>query len=316
MMHDFTMHSHDCEPTSQPATMDQPTMDDVLAVRERLDALLRQEESYACPDYLAPNFVARKEQKIPLAILEECKILMANLALEPPNHQRMQSPFTVTSTASFKSSSTNVPTMDQQHLKEWRHQMASWAFTAVDTFGLDRELVAIAFHMLDRYLSKEIKSVDCNDHFTREEFQLTSMTCLYLTVKILGPSKKLSVPALIDMSRGYYCAEDITEMEMDILTVLDWRITPTTPLSFVQELASIIPTINKKDVMDSCSKLTEKAVMDEYFVGYKSSALAAAVILTASRQHSLDIDRIKALIDQLIKVDAEQLTRLCQRLER
>ena len=178
-----------------------------------------------------------------------------------------------------------------EHLKEWRQQMASWAFTAVDTFGLDRELVAVAFNMLDRYLSKEIKSVDCNDHFTREDFQLTSMTCLYLTVKILGPSKKLSVPALIDMSRGYYCAEDITETEMDILTVLDWRITPTTPLSFIQELASVIPTINKKDVMDSCSKLTEMAVMDEYFVGYKSSAVAAAVVLTASRQHSLDIDR-------------------------
>lgn len=299
--------------------MEQSTVDDILR-QERITALLHQEESYCCPDYLAPDFT-RKEQiplkPTPLRIIHECAKLMADLSLEPPpNFQRVQSPSSITSTAFVESTAHSKFPKDMHHtcLATWRRQMVTWAYQAIDTFGLDRELVAIAFNMLDRYLSREIKS-DC-DNFEREDFQLYSMTCLYMAVKILEPCKKLSIPALIDMSRGYYCAEDISETEMEILKVLQWRINGPTPLAFVQELAAVIPTVSSTDFMDSCQELTELAVMDEYSVSHKASTIAVAVMLTAARQHKQTVEELETQVKAWIDVDMDDVTRLCEHFER
>ena len=131
--------------------------------RERIDALLLQEQTYCCPNYLAPDYFASTEQTppTPLRIIEECAKLVTDLSLEPPpNFHRVQSPSSIVSASFVDSSSySKFPQdMHQTCLMTWRRQMASWAFTAVDTFGLDRELVAVAFDMLDRYLSREIKT--------------------------------------------------------------------------------------------------------------------------------------------------------------
>ena len=140
------------------------------------------------------------------------------------------------------------------------------------------------------------------------------MTCLYMIVKTLGPSKKLSISALIDMSRGYYCAEDITETELDILPScngesLDRRHSPlfrNSHQSFLRfRMTSWIPA----------RELCEMAVMDEYFVSYKSSSIAAAVVLTASRQHGLSEEQVKSHVNDWMKVDMDQVSSLCQHFE-
>ena len=302
-------------PITTYCIMDQSVMDDTLR-RERIGALLLQETNYCCPNYMAPDFASTEELRpTPLRIIEECAKLVTDLSLEPPpNFHRIKSPSSVTSTAFVDSTShSKFPQdMHQTCLMTWRRQMASWAYTAVDTFGLDRELVAVAFDMLDRYLSREIKS-DCD--FTREDFQLVSMTCLYMVVKTLEPSKKLSIPALIDMSRGYYCAQDITETEMEILQVLQWRINGPTPLAFIQELATVIPSCSN-DLMHSCRELCEMAVMDEFFVPYKSSSIAAAVLITAARQHGLSTEIVESPVSLWMQVDKDQVTILCEHFER
>lgn len=192
--------------------------------------------------------------------------------------------------------------------------MSTWAYQAIDTFGLDRQLVAIAFNMLDRYLSRELKD---GDDFEREDFQLYAMTCLYIAVKILEPTKKLSIPALIDMSRGYYCAEDISETEMEILEVLEWRINGPTPLAFVEEVVTVvIPTDLSNDFMHSCQELTEMAVRDEFFVSFKASSIAVAVVLTAARQHKVSTEQLKKELGECIDFDTADVTSLCKQFER
>jgi hypothetical protein len=298
--------------------MDQSTMDDTFR-QERITALLHQEQSYCCPDYLSPDYV-RKERiplkPTPLRIIQECAKLITDLSLEPPQiFHRVHSPSSITSTAFVASASDSKfpEDMDQSHLATWRRQMCSWAYSAVDTFGLDRELVAVAFGMLDRYLSREIKS-DCN--ITREDFQLFSMTCVYMAVKILEPSRKLSIPALIDMSRGYYCAKDISETEMEVLEVLQWRINGPTPFAFVQELTAVIPDAASSDFLGTCRKMTEVAVMDEIFVSHKASTIAVAVVLTAAHQHFQSTEEIKKQVKQCMDVDMDDVARLCKHLER
>lgn len=298
--------------------------DDSCLGRDRLGALLSQEKNYCCPDYLDPSY-ARTEPDLPpkptpLRIIQECAKLISDLSLEsPPTFDRAHSPSSTAFTATFVKPATHSKfpqqeTVTHKCLVTWRREMSQWAYRAVDTFGLDRELVAVAFDMLDRYLSREIKS-DFQD-FERQDFQLYSMTCLFIAVKILEPTQKLSIPALIDMSRGYYCAEDITETEMEILEVLQWQINPPTPQSFIQELADVMPPVFTKGVLDTCQELTELSVMDEFFVPYKASTIAVAVILSAARQHKLTTEELKTQVQQWINFDEKDVSRLCQHFER
>ena len=309
--------------TSPYGIMDQSTIDDTLR-QERIDALLHQENSYFCPDYLSPDYV-RKEQipvkPSPLRIIEECARLITDLSLEPPqSFHRVGSPSSITSTAFVASATDSKFPVDMEHTHlataTWRRQMCVWAYKAVDTFNLDRELVAVAFDILDRYLSREIK-LDCD--ITREDFQLFSMTCVYMAIKVLEPTRKLSIPALIDMSRGYYCAKDISETEMEILEVLQWRINGPTPLSFVQELAALLPVAAWSSggaILQTCRELTELAVMDEFFVSDKASTIAVAVMLTAARQHGQCTKDVETLVNQRMRVDMDDVTRLCKHMER
>jgi hypothetical protein len=247
-----------------------------------------------------------------LRIVEECAKLVTDLSLVSPTQSihRTKSPSSVNTTA-FVASATQEPWPDMEHCQvaTWRRQMCSWAYNAVDTFDLDRELVAVAFDMLDRYLATELKS-DCA--ITREDFQLFCMTCLYTAVKILEPRRKLSIPALIDMSRGYYCAEDIAETEVEIIDALEWRLNPPTALAFVEELLGSLEVPAK--MMTCCRGYTEKAVMDEYFVPHKASMVAVAAVLAAARQHCYPADDIVARVDQWMDVNMNDVTSMCDYL--
>jgi hypothetical protein len=299
--------------------MDHATIDETI-VGDRIAALLSQEKSYACPNYLSPDYMhqGNKQPRAPalLRILEECAKLVTDLTLISPTQvfHGTKSPSTI-NPAAFVASATQVPsaTPDMQHCKlaSWRRQMCSWAYDAVDTFELDRELVAFAFDILDRYIATEAKS-DCV--ITREDFQLFSMTCLYTAIKILEPTRKLSMAALIGMSRGYYCAEDIAETEMEILETLEWRVNPPTALTFVGELLSSSQVPAK--VIASCRDHTEMAVMDEYFVPHKASTVAVAAVLAAARQHDYPSEDIMARVNQWMDVNMDDVTSLCEYLER
>jgi hypothetical protein len=167
-------------------------------------------------------------------------------------------------------------------LSAWRAQMSKWSYQAVSAFGLDRDTVAVAFSCLDRYMAVE---VDESHPFAREDFQLISMTALYMSVKIMEPGKKLSIHALVDMSLGFYSASDVKEMESDILNVLNWRVNPPTPLAFASHYLDILQAQPCQASSygpiqwGRIRNLTEQAVSDSFFVSHKASSIALAALL-------------------------------------
>ena len=77
------------------------------------------------------------------------------------------------------------------------------------------------------------------------------MTPLYMVIKVHAEScghddsqrKKLNLSSLVDLSRGLFSAEDIGEMECNMLSRLSWRrqVNPITPSSLVAlEFASFV----------------------------------------------------------------------------
>ena len=106
-----------------------------------------------------------------------------------------------------------------------------------------------------------------------------------MSVKIMEPGKKLSIHALVDMSRGFYSASDVKEMEADILDVLNWRVNPPTPLAFASHYLDILQAqpcqaSSYGPVQWSrIRNLTEQAVSDSFFVSHKASSIALAAVL-------------------------------------
>ena len=180
----------------------------------------------------------------------------------------------------------------------WRQQMFDWACMVVDSFGMNREVVAMSFSILDRFIAKE--SSGSSTSITRHDFQLFSMTSLYLVIKITVPyPRKLGVEALVDMSRGFYSSEDITLTERDILKALDWHVHPPTAMGFCRLYWSFLPQEPSVDMQMTCASMTDITVADPLFVSYKPSAIGLAVVLHAARLNGADERTTERLLSNL-----------------
>lgn len=108
-------------------------------------------------------------------------------------------------TYSGVSSSTSSTSTRINHL--WREKICEWCYQVVDHFNFSREVVAIATNFLDRYVA--VRTVN------RKTFQLAAMTSLFMSIK-LNESRTLRLSTFLELSRGYFEAEHVIEMEKDI----------------------------------------------------------------------------------------------------
>ena len=256
---------------------------------DQINALLQQEGRYQCLDYMSPEYRQRQfAQTIPspLQFVAECAAVVTDLLLQKSSSTSFQpSPTDVRKPEAIQPPHTDSPPVprssDMDHLSPWRSQMCSWAYTAVDIFGHDRSIVAVAFNYLDRYLASGFLS---HGKITSQEFQLLTMTCLYMAVKIMGPSQKtISIHSMMDMSRGFFTSHDFEETELEILNALDWRLNPPTPFMICNLLLEFIE--DGFELRESCRQRCEEAVMDNFYVSQMPSDIAFSAILLSARQH-------------------------------
>ena len=120
---------------------------------------------------------------------------------------------------------------NQCYCDEWRRKICQWSFKVIDHFKIDREIVSSAMNILDRYLAKENNCLDrrsmevsedrvCFQTIDSRTFQLIAMTSLYLSMKLsdsdegqYSSSRKLRLNSFVELSRGQFCADEITKME-------------------------------------------------------------------------------------------------------
>ena len=152
----------------------------MVELLERMQVMLQQEQKdYKTVDYLAPAYQTK------LASL-------GNLPVSASN-----------SDAASLSSSSSSGINDV-----WREKICEWSFQVIDHFDFSREVVSISLHYLDRFLATR--------HCNKRVFQLVAMTSLFLAIKLNEPGK-LSMESMIELSRGYFRADQMVAMEMEIL---------------------------------------------------------------------------------------------------
>uniref|UniRef100_A0A7S4RL18 Cyclin-like domain-containing protein n=2 Tax=Ditylum brightwellii TaxID=49249 RepID=A0A7S4RL18_9STRA len=194
-----------------------------------------------------------------------------NFGLQMPLHDRWF--------RSNRRSTTSLKRLDEG----CRIKMSKWFYEVIDFCQFDRDTVCIAMSYLDRFLCTRAGIPALGN---RKVFQLAAMSALYMAVKLF--EKDFFEPEVIaDLSRNSYTETDIVDMEMVILSALQWRVQPPTPLSFIRYFLALLPIKSEfdeeaKEMLLHLSRLhTEIAVNGYFFVTVKPSAIAVASILNS-----------------------------------
>jgi Cyclin, N-terminal domain/Cyclin, C-terminal domain len=192
----------------------------------------------------------------------------------------------------------------------------------VDFCNFNRETVSIAMSVLDRFLATRIGATVLVD---RSQFQLASMTALYLSVKTQEP-EVMSAELVSTLSRGAHTEHEVEEMERRILLALTWQVNPPTTLSFVREYLKLLPhelldNETKATLMEICKFQSELAVADYSLIVVGASHIAYASLMNGLESLCMDrtiLGYVSSILSQAagINLFSEQLVhvqiRLCQ----
>jgi hypothetical protein len=170
--------------------------------------------------------------------------------------------------------------MDDQEVVDatCRWKMCEWSYRVCDHYDADREIVALAFSFLDRFLDR----CSCD----RNAFKLAAMTCLSMAAKLMtnNSEQHITISSLADLAQGEYETENLMEMETIILKTLDWKLNPPTVLAFVSRFHSLLPyddPVLTTAVYQRANFFAELVVYDYQFVTEHRHLLAAACVLNA-----------------------------------
>jgi hypothetical protein len=186
---------------------------------------------------------------------------------------------------------------------ECRSKMSEWCFQVIDFCKFSRETVAIAMSYLDRFLATPAGNDAMQD---RKVFQLAAMTSLYSAIKIHEP-EAMEPKVIASLSRGAYTEDEVTAMELRILSAIEWRMNPPTAMAFVHHFLGLLPqgamTDSEKEGTIEIAKFqTELAVNSYEFVGVNASTVAFASLSNALNCCNLDCEVECELLNNIAKV--------------
>lgn len=177
-----------------------------------------------------------------------------------------------------------------------RTKLVDWCYKVIDLFKLEREVVAMAMNMVDRFLSKsDTCDLAYKALYDRFHFQLLTMTALYVVIKtknmtVIG-SKLFSI-----ISCDLYSISDIEAMEWSLLQGLSWYISAPTSVqiaNYILKVLSTHPAIQLQRqtwaaILNEVHYQSEHAVRDYHFVTQRPSSVAVAAIFNAIDLIELD----------------------------
>ncbi|KAL1296042.1 hypothetical protein AAHE18_19G254800 [Arachis hypogaea] len=177
-----------------------------------------------------------------------------------------------------------------------RREAVEWMLKVNAHYGFSALTATLAVTYLDRFL--------LSFHFQREKpwmIQLASVTCISLAAKV----EETQVPLLLDLqvedAKYVFEAKTIQRMELLILSTLNWKMHPVTPLSFLDH---IIRRLGLKTHL-------HWQFLKRYsrFVGCLPSVLATATMLNVIGQihHSTEGVEYKNQLLSVLNINKEKV---------
>ncbi len=132
-----------------------------------------------------------------------------------------------------------------------RCDICKWNYEIVDYFCFDRDVVYSSMNYYDRFLARQ------SDRPTVMTIHLVALSSLFVACK-LGKSRESRSIRLEDLSNmvsGLYGSQMLEEMELLLLTSLQWRLHPPTPKEFlIRYIKLLARTLNNVDQRDQFNK--------------------------------------------------------------
>jgi len=187
--------------------------------------------------------------------------------------------------ASRSGTSSTIKESQQDPDVRCRSKMCQWCYTVVEYYNFNRETAEISMSCFDRFLATSQGRDYLLDQY---DFQLASITCLYIAIKVHEPIE-LGMKTICELSRGKYDVAQISRMEKEILISLQWKVNPPTIESFAQHylmlLPSSLPAPARDLLLDATQYLSELSTVDyDLFISYKPSIIGLAIIEYALKQ--------------------------------
>lgn len=230
--------------TMKSARSSPPSKQEQADVVDRIGIMLRQETlTYACRDYLLRRKLENHRVEYSQ---DDCPELVSEF-----HH------------------------LDNEVDALCREKMCEWSYRIIDHFHASREIVAISFSYLDKFVDQ----CSCD----RSAFKLAAMTCLYISTKLFN-AREISVNSLAQLSRGEFEPAHILEMEQIILKTLSWRLHPPTVQCFINSVYGLLPSSSTpvtRAIHQRATFFAELALFDYSFVTQPRSAIAVAALLNA-----------------------------------
>lgn len=225
--------------TMKPGPQSPPGRDELDITVDTLAALVSQAKVYQCDDYLARRSADTR----------------------PPD-------FTMASCVkSYDACGEHIDMV-------CREKMIDWSYRVIDHFHIDREIISLAFAVVDRFVDK----CSCD----RTAFKLACIAALYTAVKMFN-GIQLSISTLVDLGRNEFSVKQIAAMERKIIETLDWKINPPTVQAFIHYLSRLVPPLKDplapKRVHDRATFFAELCILDYSFVSQDRYLVAVACVL-------------------------------------
>ncbi|KAL8130929.1 cyclin-D3-3-like [Apium graveolens] len=161
-------------------------------------------------------------------------------------------------------------------LVESRRDAVEWMLRVVRHYSFSSLTAVLAVNNLDRFMFKV--------EFQREKLwmiQLVSVSCLSLAAKM----EEVHVPLLIDLQVEeppyIFEAKTIQRMEVLVLSTLEWKMNPVTPVSFLDYITRRLG-LNSHicwEFLRGCDSLLLSVIADCKFMCYLPSVIATATML-------------------------------------
>ncbi|KAI3460215.1 hypothetical protein Pfo_016878 [Paulownia fortunei] len=161
-------------------------------------------------------------------------------------------------------------------LAKARGEAVEWMLKVIGYYSFSALTAVLAVNYLDRFLHS------FQSHKEKPwMIQLAAVACLSLAAKV----EETQVPLLLDLqveeSTYVFESKTIQRMEILILSTLQWKMNPVTPLSFLDYIARRLGLKSHlcREFRRRCECLLLSVVSDCRFMCYLPSALATATML-------------------------------------
>ncbi|KAL3505125.1 hypothetical protein ACH5RR_034966 [Cinchona calisaya] len=162
-----------------------------------------------------------------------------------------------------------------------RNEAVEWILKVTTFYSFSAATAVVAVNYLDRFLFRFQSHSEKNKPSPMT--QLAAVACLFLAAKV----EETRVPLLLDFqveeSKYVFEAKTIKRMEILVLSTLEWKMNPVTPLSFIDHfITRRLRGLKKKiswELLRRCHCLLLFIISDCRFMCFLPSVMATATML-------------------------------------